>query len=175
MAFLCTQTFLSGSDGKKIEGGKLLENHLRHGLHRITGKPGVADSRVVDRCPKEDDGVAPVSATVAGVAYASHPSRMKPDRDFLRDDWKSIWKELTIEFSDEETGASIHVPNRRVRIGPFFLDRRFSSRDMEKIVLHEYLHAAFDLAMREAHHGMMEQVLVYNMGYAPPANPASLD
>jgi hypothetical protein len=175
MAFLCTQTFLTDSTGGKIDGGKVLQNKIGHALRRVTGKHGVEKVRDVDSCKQADDGESPVIASLSGLDYPAAPHGLRTDRDFLRGEWKEIWKEVTIEFADEESGASIYVPNRRVRIGPFFLAERFTVRDLEKIVLHEFLHAGFDIEMRAAHHGLMEQVLIFNMGYHRPANPASLD
>jgi hypothetical protein len=182
MAFLCTQTFLTDSAGAKIDGGKVLENKIAHALYRITGRYGVSDTREVDSCKQADDGKVPAMVTRSGLNYPAAPYRLRQERDTLKEDWKLIWKKVTIEYSDEETGASIYLPpevnpiqNKRVRIGPFFLSHHYTIRDFEKIVLHEFLHAALDIDMREAQHGMMEQVLVFNMGYAPPANPVSLD
>ena len=175
MAFLCTQTFLTGSDGQKIDGGKLLQNHVEAALKAIVGRGGASANRDVDTCAKSDDGRSPAVKPAGGLDFPGAPMRLRQERDFLRDDWKAIWKQTTIEFADEEAGASIYVPNRRVRIGPFFLDKRFDAKAMEKIVLHEFLHAAFAVEMRAAHHGLMEQVLIFNLKYKRPANPAGVD
>jgi hypothetical protein len=173
MAFLCTTTFLSGGDGKVIDGGKLLELKLAHALHRITRGHGRQGTRDVNLVNSEDE--KPILARRPGLDFPLQPRRLEPGRDGLRTDWVDLWKKMTIEYSDAESGASIYIPHVRTRIGPFFLDKRFSIPDFEKILLHEFLHAAFIYKFREAHHGMMEQVLVYNIGYPPPANPVSVD
>ena len=175
MAFLCTETFLAGSDGTAIDGGKTLEGKLIGALRHLTLNHGRSATRQVNGCNKAQDGVVDAPVTRAGLEFPHWPRGLKPGRDTLRDEWQSIWNELTIEFADEESGASIYIPDRRVRIGPFFTTRDYGVRDFQKILLHEYLHAALAIEMREAHHGMIEQVLIYNLGYAPPANPVSLD
>lgn len=174
MAFLCTQTFLSGSGGTAVDGGKVLQDRIAHALLRITGKPGKAAKRQVADCAKADDSARPVTTVeVAGLDYAHSPRKANADRDCLKDEWKSIWKETTIEFSEEETGASIYKPNRRVRIGPFFLRPGFSVVDMEKVVLHEFIHAALAIVspLPGIDHGFIDQAL-RNMGYKPPYNVA---
>lgn len=176
MAFLCTETFLAGSDGKTVDGGKVLQNHLASALHNLTRRQGTAGKRSVHTCADERTDVHS-EAVRAGLNYDHAPVKLQEDRDFLREDWKEIWDKCTIEFADYEAGASIHVPSRRIRFGPFFALHKYSITDFEKILLHEYLHAAFrfDNTLKSFHHGMMEQVLIYNLRYKPPANPVSVD
>lgn len=176
MAFLCTETFLAGSDGKAVDGGKTLQNRLGGALHNLTGRSGEKGTRSVHDCVSEG-GDAHTEVDRVGLDYPRAPVKLDPERDFLSDEWKQIWQECTIEFADYETGASIYVPERRIRFGPFFLTHSYTITDFEKIILHEYLHAAFrfDNTLKSFHHGMMEQVLIYNLRYKPPANPVSVD
>jgi len=175
MACLYTQTFLAGGDGTAINGGKTLQARLVGALRHLTSHHGQSTTRSVNGNPKSEDGDDAAPVTRAGIDFPHWPNGLKQGRDTLRDEWQTIWKEVTIEFDDEESGASIYVPDRRVRIGPFFTSHDYGVRDFQKILLHEYLHAALDIKMREAHHGMIERVLIYNLGYPPPANPVSLD
>jgi hypothetical protein len=103
-------------------------------------------------------------------AYFTAPTKLKKDRDSLKDDYEIIWIECTLEFDEGEAGASIFVSRREIKIGPFFLASRFTTTDMEKIILHEYLHAALAVD-RQYHHSFMEQIIKYNLGYPGPWNP----
>jgi|SRR6185312_1401551 len=174
MAFLCTETFLTGSDGKAVEGGKTLQNRLASALYNLTRGHGVPGKRTVQITGP--DG-AQTEAVRAGLNYAKVPPKLSEDDDFLGPGWEKIWDECTIEFADSESGASIHIPSRRIRFGPFFALHKYTITDFEKIILHEYLHAAFrfDNKLKEFHHGMMQQVLIYNHGYKEPANPVAVD
>jgi hypothetical protein len=177
MAFLCTDTFLADSEGKAVDGGKILENRLHAALYDLTRTKGASARRTVHSCVNESRTSVHTEVERSGLNYPKAPVKLREERDFLRDDWKQIWDECTIEFADYEAGASIHVPTRRIRFGPFFTRNRFSITDFEKIILHEYLHAAFrfENTLKSFHHGMMEQVLIHNLGYKPPANPVSVD
>jgi len=177
MAFLCTETFLAGSDGKAVDGGKRLQSRLEGALHNLTNTKGRPGTRSVHCGTKAEDGQSDTLADRTGLNFAPAPIKLREERDFLSEEWKQIWDDCTIEFSDEEAGASIYVPDRRIRFGPFFLMHSYTITDFEKIVLHEYLHAAFrfDNTLKSFHHGMMEQVLIYNLRYKPPANPVSVD
>jgi len=163
MAFLFTAEFSTGADGQPAEDGAKMLEKIKQALKNITGHGG------------KEKTTQHLGYDRVGLEYWSVPTRLRTDRDFLRDEWRDIWRQCTIEFDPQETGASIHVPTRRIRIGPFFQQSRFTVRDFEKIILHEFLHAAFSFGMREADHGMMQQVLIYNIGYHPPANPAGCD
>jgi hypothetical protein len=177
MAFLCTDTFLAGSDGTVVDGGKILQSRLSAALHNLTNARGTPGTRNAHTCIREDDSQGHTMAARAGLNFAPVPFKLREERDFLSEDWREIWDECTIEFADYEAGASIYVPGRRVRFGPFFAVHKYTINDFEKIILHEYLHAAFrfENRLKDFHHGMMEQVLIYNLGYKPPANPVSVD
>jgi len=168
--FLFTKTFLAEGDGRAIHGGASLETKVVRALENITGHKGKPAHRANDTGVKKQ-----------GLLYWRTPRKLDAERDGLKDGWHTIWRHCTIEFDKDETGASISglsdddpTAPKRIRIGPFFLREGFSTRDLEKIVLHEFLHAAFVYG-REFHHGMMEQVLIYNLGYERPANPAGTD
>jgi hypothetical protein len=177
MAFLCTDTFLTGSDGNAIDGGKTLQNRLAGALHNLTNTKGKPGTRSVPTCVKEDDGRSDAPSDRSGLNFARAPIKLQEERDCLSEDWREIWDQCTIEFADYEAGASIYVPNRRIRFGPFFALHKYTITDFEKIILHEYLHAAFrfEIKLKEFHHGMMRQVLIYNLRYSEPPNPVSVD
>jgi hypothetical protein len=164
MAFLFTADFAATGDGQPHHGGTEMLVKIKNALKSLTGKDG--------KPGKKRD---PVGYERDGLDYPVPPVKLRQDRDFLKDEWRSIWKNCTIEFDGDEAGASIHIPTSRIRIGPFFLQGRFGVKDFEKIIIHEFLHAAFIFEFRDAHHGMMEQVLIHNLHYTPPANPAELD
>ncbi|HUL07526.1 MAG TPA: hypothetical protein VLV76_14405 [Candidatus Acidoferrum sp.] len=177
MAFLCTETFLAGSDGKAVDGGKTLQNSITGALHNLTHTRGTPGKRNLPTCGKAEDGQSDARTDRSGLNFPRTPIKLQEERDFLSEEWKQIWDECTIEFADEEAGASIYVPDRRIRFGPFFVLNKYSITDFEKIILHEYLHAAFrfDNTLKEFHHGMMRQVLIYNLRYSEPANPVAVD
>jgi hypothetical protein len=177
MAFLCTDTFLAGSDSTVVDGGKILQSRLAAALHNLTNTKGTLGTRTAHTCVREDGSQPHTMADRAGLNFARAPFKLREERDFLSEDWREIWDACTIEFADYESGASIYVPNRRIRIGPFFALHKYTINDFEKIILHEYLHASFrfENRLKDFHHGMMEQVLIYNLHYRPPANPVSVD
>ena len=53
----------------------------------------------------------------------------------------------------------------RIRLGPFFLRPSIKVVDMEEVILHEFLHVALDIKDRQFHHGLMTQILKYEIGY----------
>lgn len=102
-------------------------------------------------------------------SYLTAPRKLRLDRDFLKENYKEIWKHCTIRFDPQEKGASIRG-KKDIHIGPFFLQPRFTVMDVEKIILHEFLHAALDISMEDAHHGLIYQVIKENIKYPGPAN-----
>lgn len=93
------------------------------------------------------------------------PKRLKVERDTLRKDYKKLWKECTIEFDEEETGASVRISKRQIKLGPFFLRPSIKIVDLEEVILHEFLHVALDIKDRDFHHGFITQTLKYNLDY----------
>jgi hypothetical protein len=93
------------------------------------------------------------------------PRRLKAGRDNLKSDYREIWKKCTIEYDPEETGASVLMKTYQIRLGPFFLRPSIKIVDLEEVLLHEFLHVALNIGNREFHHGMMTQILKYNLGY----------
>jgi hypothetical protein len=59
-----------------------------------------------------------------------------------------------------------------IKIGPFFLDGRFKTLDLEKVILHEFLHEAIAISWKAAHHGQIDQIIQYNLEYPGAPNPA---
>lgn len=112
--------------------------------------------------PQDTDGYVP---------YYDPPKKLQRERDNLKENFAIIWIQCLISYDDDERGASIAVSRRDIKIGPFFLQKRFTSLDLEKIILHEYLHAALDVES-QFHHSFMEQIIKYNLKYQGAWNPA---
>jgi hypothetical protein len=131
---------------------KFLLTRVRHALTNLTG---VAANRA------EEYGLA--------------PTKLDAERDSLSPNYKSIWKQCTVEYDPEESGAEIYLKARRIVLGPFF--RAFEEMDLEKVILHEFLHAALDDGWQrlseQAQHGQINLIIVSNIGYPPPPNPAN--
>jgi hypothetical protein len=128
--------------------GTLLLRKVRQALRHLTGMP-----------PPRDD-----NWTIA-------PVPLVPERDFLREDWRTIWLHCTIRFDPSEPGASIRV-RKDMRLGPFFLGSATTVLSLEKVLLHEYLHAALELQVIGEQHDLIDRVLEFHLGYPGPPNPA---
>ncbi len=107
--------------------------------------------------------------------YLTAPKALKTDRDMLRENWREIWQATTIQYDDNETGASINHKTKIITLGAFFLKPAHKVIDIQKVILHEFLHIALDIEWRDAHHGQIEQVIKYNLGYPGDANPFGTD
>ena len=128
--------------------GALLLRKVRQALRHLTGMP-----------PPRDD-----HWTIA-------PTPLVPERDFLRNDWRTIWLQCTIRFDPAEPGASVRV-RQDVRLGPFFLGSATTVLALEKVLLHEYLHAALVLDRIDEQHDLIDRVVEFHLGYPGPPNPA---
>ena len=131
---------------KTPEGKKLLEK-VKRALARMSGRDANRD-RIYPRAPRG----------------------LQPGRDLLKSSYVAIWRRCTLEYSPREAGASVKAG--KIRIGPFFLKPRFRVLDIQKVILHEYLHEAIDISWRKAHHGQIDQIIQYNLGWPGPPNPA---
>jgi hypothetical protein len=189
MAFVFTGSFVDGEKREVEEGARVLMNKVLGAVKQICGgRNGVAKTKRDHELPSElptlvdRDGVKyPVQYPKirAGLDFPSPPARLRQERDELDDDWKENWKSCTIEFSPREAGASVFLPTRRIMIGPFFLGPQYSVRDFEKIILHEYLHTTLRVKpppemKTQYDHGQIEQILIYNLHYRPPATPGGV-
>jgi hypothetical protein len=99
------------------------------------------------------------------------PAPLVAERDFLREDFRTIWLHATIRFDPAEPGASVRL-RKDIRVGPFFLGAATTVLDLEKVLLHEYLHAAIDLEGLREQHDLIERVLQHHLGYPGSPNPA---
>ena len=107
--------------------------------------------------------------------YLTAPRALRTERDMLRENWRDIWKATAIQYDDNETGASVNHRTNIIKLGAFFLKPDHKAKDIEKVILHEFLHISLDMEMREFHHGQIEQVIKYNLGYPGDANPFGTD
>ena len=106
--------------------------------------------------------------------YLTAPTKLDPERDLLRPNYKSIWQQCTIEYDPNEKGAEVATGTRTLKIGPFLETQGTTVMDVEKIILHEYLHLVVDIGWNteEAQHGQINQIIKYNLKYPGPPNPA---
>jgi hypothetical protein len=146
MATLKAQTFPSDKPGQQLLG------KVQDALGNLTG----------------------IRARKDGV-YLSAPTKLDPDRDLLRPDYRIVWGQCTIVYDPEERGAEASAATRTLKIGPFFLPSSTTVRDMEKVLLHEYLHLVIDIGWNseEAQHGQIYQIIRENLKYPGPPNPAN--
>jgi len=93
------------------------------------------------------------------------PNKLNAERDNLKEDYREIWKKCTIEYDPDETGASVLMKSYRIRLGPFFLRPSIKIVDLEEVLLHEFLHVALAIGDKQFHHGLMTQILRYELGY----------
>lgn len=94
----------------------------------------------------------------------------------LLPNYVAIWKTCFIVFDPQERGASIWLPTGKIKFGPFFVSG-WKRRDLEKVILHEYLHKAIDLQpsygdtrfRKDAQHGEIDQIIEFELKY--PGHP----
>ena len=84
--------------------------------------------------------------------YAVAPTKLDADRDLLKSNYKTIWQQCTIEYDPKQAGAEVAPVARKMKIGPFFLDPTTTVMDMEKVILHEYLHLSRTILMDGSQH-----------------------
>jgi hypothetical protein len=112
---------------------------------------------------------------VIGVATAMKPPhaarRLHRDEDSLKRDFLAIWSRCTIEYDPKQPAAEIRK-GKEIVIGPLFAEQRFTTLDMEKVLLHEYLHAALDEMWKLDPHSQIDQIIQFNLKYPGAPNPA---
>jgi RHS repeat-associated protein len=116
------------------------------------------------------------------------PRRLRQNRDSLGDDYKDVWKNSTVRYDPNcpaATGNRNANGGADIVIGPWFLQKQFTkrgfTRQLEKIILHEYLHNALDKPFQfrgqadrnELQHGFINQVIQFNLGYPGSPNPGA--
>jgi hypothetical protein len=94
----------------------------------------------------------------------------------IRSNYLQVWNDCTLEYDQAQRGAEIYVPGRRMYLGPFMLDYD-DVVDLEKVIVHEYLHAALldetsRLGLDHSHHEI-NRIVTYNLKYPCPPNPAN--
>jgi hypothetical protein len=94
----------------------------------------------------------------------------------IRQNYLQVWNDCTLEYDPDQRGAEIYVPGRRMYLGPFMLDYD-DVVDLEKVIVHEYLHAALEdatsrLGLDTSHHEI-NRIVTYNLKYPCPPNPAN--
>lgn len=110
--------------------------------------------------------------------YLPAPIGLKQDRDGLRPDYRMIWQKCKIKFNDQQAGAEM-APGGQMEIGPYFLRSDTTVTDLEKLLLHEFLHDALEssgIGGSEGYdfdHTRINQVIRDNLRYPGPPNPAN--
>jgi len=132
---------------------------VRQAMHNIAFGPGQDDGKTVNYHP------------VGGLGRLR---ALNPKEDLLDPSYLAIWNNSTLEYDPGQPGAEIYVPGRRMYLGPFMLDMQLV--DLEKTIIHEYLHAALNqdwqrLSM-EAQHPQINLIIKQRLKYAGPPNPA---
>ncbi len=106
--------------------------------------------------------------------YLTAPTKLDPERDMLRPDYRSVWQQCTIEYDPNEKGAEVATGIRALKLGHFFEAQTTTVMDVEKVLRHEYLHLVVDIGWNaeEAQHGQINQIIKYNLKYPGLPNPA---
>ena len=73
--------------------------------------------------------------------YLPPPERLKLAGDELRPGYQNLWQMCSIKFDEDQSGAEMK-PNYQMEIGPYFLRSDTTVADLEKLLLHEFLHDA---------------------------------
>jgi len=129
--------------------GQQLLSHVKDALTKLTG----------------------IRAGKDGV-YLRAPLKLNADRDELRPDYRIVWQQCTIEYDPEEAGAEVAPDTRTIHVGPFCLD--LDVNDMEKIILHEYLHlVVVGWGSGDSQHPQINLIIRFNLNYPGPPNPAN--
>ena len=89
------------------------------------------------------------------------------ERDGLKDNHDEIWEQCTIEYDQHEPGAEIEVIGGRMKLG--FAMRGYGVLDLEKVILHEFLHAA--LKSQTDQHDQIDFIIQFNLHYPGHPNP----
>ena len=155
--------------------GRNVEGHAK-GIIVATLKPDTfgSETYLLKRVRNALTNLTGIAANRAE-EYVPAPIKLSADRDLLDPDYKVIWKQCTIEYDPNEAGAEIYLKDRKIVLGPFM--KGFSVMELEKVILHEFLHAALDDGWQrlseQAQHGQINLIIGYNIGYPPPPNPAN--
>jgi hypothetical protein len=103
-------------------------------------------------------------------------AKLDPKNYPIRSNYLQVWNDCTLEYDQNQKGAEIYVPGRRMYLGPFMLDYD-DVVDLEKVIVHEYLHAALEDATTRIgyqwSHNEINRIVTQNLKYADPPNPAN--
>ncbi len=101
--------------------------------------------------------------------------RLDKEEDFLATDYQAIWCKCTIQYDPSEPGAEIKVLERKMRLGPAM--RHYIVNDLEKVIIHEYLHAALNADWQDltdvVQHGPINETIQFHLFYPGHPNPAN--
>jgi len=129
-----------------------------------------------------------LSGTGKNDEWSKAPRKLRQQRDSLDDDFRKIWKNSVIRYDPNCTGATGNFNENGgadIVLGPWFLQHKFLWRghtsELEKVILHEYLHDALDKPFQfhgnpdrnDMQHGFIDQVIQFNLGYKGSPNPGA--
>jgi hypothetical protein len=109
------------------------------------------------------------------ITLKSKLAKLDPQNYPIRPDYLQVWNVCTLEYDQNQRSAEIYVPGRQMFLGPFMLDYD-DVVDLEKVIVHEYLHAALldatsRLGYQWSHHEI-NRIISHNLKYPCPPNPA---
>jgi hypothetical protein len=99
-------------------------------------------------------------------------------RERLQGNYPAMWRQMRIVYDPNVTLASV-TPKLEAKIGRGFLAPKWTQMDLQKVLLHEFLHHAAGLQFdhespsqrAQLEHNVIDSILS-DMGYRPPLNPA---
>ena len=118
-----------------------------------------------------------IAVSNSGV-YLTAPVKLDRERDDLVQNYRAVWQYCNIRFDPNQAGAEM-INATEMRIGPFFLRSDITVTDLEKLILHEYLHVALEPSGvggstgYEYDHTRINQIIRDNMQYPGPPNPVN--
>ena len=159
MAILTTRTFPNDTSGQR-----LLQS-VKQALTHLTGVKAPAPHG-------NGAGGHQRIETPVDLEYQAAPFRLDPDRDELRSDYRLVWRQCSVAYDPTEPGAEVGPDDRTLCLGPFCLT--LSVPDVEKIILHEYLHLVVEgWGSGDSQHPQINLIIKCNLGYLGSPNPAN--
>jgi hypothetical protein len=125
---------------------------------------------------KVKDALNKLSGKSEGEEWKTPPKRLaRKSKDHLDKKYKDIWEDTVISYNDELCGTEADPRKRKIVLDRIFLDKRWKRMDLEKVILHEYLHESLKEDQRrgeEYEHIIIDHIIKDDLGYPGPPNPA---
>lgn len=155
MAFLYVESFVPGANELPgiVDDKNALLIRTRLALLIISGQPTI---------------------TSYGDLYPKSPKGLNRNRDNLKRNYKKIWDDTIISFDWDTYGATANQRTFEINLGEFFLKKEIPLLDLQKVILHEFLHLVVDLP-RSIHHGQIDKIISEGLDYEGAPNPFGTD